>query len=139
MEVPEGAVTEEISIGYYPQVDSLQPLPEELVSFDSFRLTVFKDGIAQESYALEKPVKMTIVYPPVIGMRCQGCVDEATLALYVWDGEAWEEAQNTCPPDSRYENLLMESNTYEVNVCHLSEFIMMGTPAYWAYLPVAVR
>jgi hypothetical protein len=75
----------------------------------------------------------------VIGMRCQGCVDEATLALYVWNGEAWEAAVDTCPADSRYENLQMESNTYEVNVCHLSEFIMMGTPAYWAYLPVALR
>ena len=136
---PAGAVTEDVSIGYYPQVNSLQPLPEGMVSFDPFHLTVFKEGIAQDAYALEEPVTVTVVYPPVVGMRCQGCVDEATLALYVWDGEAWEEAQNTCPPDSRYENLLMESNTYQVNVCHLSEFIMMGTPAYWAYLPMAVR
>jgi peptide/nickel transport system substrate-binding protein len=137
--VPEGAVTEDVSIGYYPLVNSLQPLPEELVSFDPFRLTVFKEGIAQDAYALEEPVTVTIVYPPVIGMRCQGCVDEATVKLYVWAGEAWEAAVDTCPADSRYENLLVESNTYQVNICHLSEFIMMGTPAYWAYLPMALR
>jgi hypothetical protein len=137
--VLEGAVTEDVSIGYYPLVNSLQPLPEELVSFDPFRLSVFKEGIAQDSYTFEAPITVTIVYPAVIGMRCQGCVDEATVKLYVWAGEAWEAAVDTCPADSRYENLLVESNTYQVNVCHLSEFIMMGTPAYWAYLPLAVR
>jgi hypothetical protein len=137
--VLEGAVTEDVSIGYYPLVNSLQPLPEELVSFDPFRLSVFKEGIAQDSSTFEAPITVTIVYPAVIGMRCQGCVDEATVKLYVWAGEAWEAAVDTCPADSRYENLLVESNTYQVNVCHLSEFIMMGTPAYWAYLPLAVR
>ena len=31
------------------------------------------------TYRLVKPIKLTIEYPPVIGMRCQDCVDEATL------------------------------------------------------------
>jgi hypothetical protein len=64
----------------------------------------------------------------------QAYVDEAKLDC-VWNEEAGEEAQNTCPPDSRYENLVMGSSMCEDNIYHLSEFVMMGTPVYWNYLP----
>ena len=85
------------------------------------------------------PITVTIDYPPVIGMRCNGCVDEATLRLYRWDGAAWSDAVLTCPESQRYWHLDLDNNHLEATVCRFSEFILMGEARYWVYLPSVLR
>jgi peptide/nickel transport system substrate-binding protein len=140
VDIRAGTVSEPVSIGYYPQVNTFNPIPEHKVTIDSFRLEAYKEGVLEEDFEFSGPIKISIEYPPVIGMQCQGCVDETTVALYVWRDETWKKASDSCPAMIYYENLDIPNNLYEVNICgHLSEFMMMGDPVFWNFLPYMAR
>ena len=52
--------------------------------------------------------------------------------LQVWDGpnEMWMDAIETCPEEDRYrQDLDMANKLFFVNVCHLSEFRLVGQGA----------
>jgi peptide/nickel transport system substrate-binding protein len=137
--VPPDAVTQTTAIGFYPLVRSFNAIPDAFRDVNAFRLTASVGGIPLEGFMPEVPITVTIDYPPVIGMRCNGCVDEATLRLYRWDGAAWSDAVLTCPESQRYWHLDLDNNHLEATVCRFSEFILMGEARYWVYLPSVLR
>lgn len=122
---PSGAVTQTVTLQFYPLVVNSKELPDGMVSTNAFRLSALLAGVPQESFLFSEPLTLTVQYDPesiVYHVR------ENSLALYAWDeglGD-WMDAAETCPPGQRYSWLDTGANLYEVRVCHLSEFSLFG-------------
>jgi hypothetical protein len=134
--IPAGAVPEEVTLRYDPLFDTGYGAPGfGLDSVNHFRLTAWLDGLPQETYSFLEPVRITMNY-------WDWHVDhlyEHELALHYWDGDEWQEAHDTCGEGDHYENLDTEDNAYEVNVCHLSEFVFAGVRKPDIFLPLVMR
>ncbi|MBN1630466.1 MAG: hypothetical protein JW990_11925 [Thermoleophilia bacterium] len=139
--VPPGAVTQTTGIGFYPLVESEHPAPEGFVHFvyDAFRLSAFLEGVPQDTHTFAKPITVTLNYfwPGVPGWQAR--YDETSLVLFVWDGDAWQDAYLTCPEGSRYKDHSLAADQYVVRVCHTGEFSLMGEPTERVYLPFVAR
>jgi formylglycine-generating enzyme required for sulfatase activity len=81
---------------------------------------------------------MTVTVP-YSAPNLQSILDEDSLNLYVWDGQAWQPAAETCPPGQQYQMLDTENNVLVARVCHLSEFNLMGAEARKVFLPISTR
>jgi hypothetical protein len=134
--IPTGAVAETVTLRYDPLVGTAYGAPGfGLDSANHFRLTVWVDGLPQESYSFLEPVRITMNYWDWQA----GQLYEETLALHYWDGDEWQEASATCGGEDYYEHLDTEANVYEVNVCHLSEFVFAGVRKPDIFLPLVMR
>ena len=90
-------------------------------SFEINALDANGDPLAE--YTFSQPVTITLDYTDsdVAGL------DEATLRLYYWDDltSDWKDAAASCSPVSTYTREL-DQNRLSVNICHLSEFALLG-------------
>jgi hypothetical protein len=135
--VPAGAVASQLILEYLPQ-----PWPQEgtgnlQYANSSFELNaVDQNGTPLDSFVFVKPVTVTIHYTDA---DAQDMKEEA-LHLYYWDtsSSTWKDAGSTCTPNSSYVRDLV-NNTISVNICHLTEFALMGNSGYMVYLPTVVH
>lgn len=67
-------------------------------------------------------------------------INENSLLLFYWDTntETWLDAASTCSPKSPYIRNL-EQNTLSVQICHLTEFALMGNGRVSVFLPIIQR
>lgn len=65
-----------------------------------------------------------------------GNIPEKKLALFYWDIDEnkWLDVVTTCDGGEYVRNL--ELNTFSVQLCHLSEFSLMGLPNFNVFLPL---
>jgi formylglycine-generating enzyme required for sulfatase activity len=134
--VPTGAVTETIDLAYAPLVAPAHAPLEGMTTAVVFRLTALRQGVPQSSLALSQPMTVTVPYS---APNLQTILDEDSLNLYVWGGQAWQPAAQTCPPGQQYQMLDTENNVLVARVCHLSEFNLMGAEAKKIFLPISTR
>jgi peptide/nickel transport system substrate-binding protein len=118
---PVGAVTETVTLRYYPLVSNANPPPDYMVAANAFRLNVILGGVPQDTFSFSEPVTVTVKYNLEDSVYH---INETTLALYLWDSDssAWVDASETCPMADRYKRLDTTQNQFEVHICHLSEF-----------------
>jgi hypothetical protein len=134
--VPTGAVTETIDLTYAPLVAPANDPSEGLATAVVFRLTALRQGVPLSSLALSQPMTVTVPYS---APNLQSIFNEGSLSLYLWDGQAWQPAAETCPAGQQYQLLDTENNVLVARVCHLSEFDLMGIEAKKVFLPIGLR
>lgn len=134
--VPSGAVTETIDLAYAPLVAPASDLLEGLATAVVFRLTALRQGVPLSSLVLSQPMTVTVPYSTT---NLQNILNEGSLSLYLWDGQAWQPAAETCPAGQQYQLLDTVNNVLIARVCHLSEFDLMGIEAKKVFLPLGLR
>jgi peptide/nickel transport system substrate-binding protein len=122
---PAGAVTQTVTLRYYPLVANSHPLPEGMLATNAFRLNALLAWVPQDAFEFVEPITFTVAYNPD---QIKYHLLEHTLVLYAWDEEAeeWVDASETCPEGERYKQVDMDANLFTVRVCHLSEFSLHG-------------
>ncbi len=137
IEIPLGAVTEEVTIAYIP-VSTMTEFPDFIFAGQSFELNAYQDGVQIDGFTFQKPVTITLGYKDADIVE----LDESTLLLNYWevDTSTWIDSATTCVPPSEYERHPGE-NLLAVPICHLSTFGLFGTEIteYKVYLPMSVR
>lgn len=63
--------------------------------------------------------------------------DESNLALWLWNGEKWQDAAQSCSPASSYVRDLAQ-NTLSIPVCASGRFALVG-PTHPVFLPLLTR
>jgi hypothetical protein len=139
--IPTGGVSTTTTIQYMGYTFPTFPISPGLgFAGLAFNLEAFRGGVHLPGFVFGQPATITVEYSDqdVAGL------DEATLRLYYWAGTGWDDAANTCgpPPSTYYRDLV--NNILSVQICHLSEWGMMGIrpgqePRFDIYLPLAVR
>jgi len=118
VDIPAGAVADDITLIYTPNPTDIPPAPANL-SFagQSFSLDSYIDGTLQSGYTFNISVTITIHYSDedVAGMQ------EDSLVLQYWNGETWVDA--ACGPYERHP----DENWLSVPICHLSVFALFGS------------
>jgi len=120
VEVPAGAVTQTLTLVFTPLDGPTHPTAPLLFAGHAFTLEAYHGPYLLPGYVFQEPIAVTIHYSDadVTG------IDEATLALYRWAGGGWQDA--VC---GRYERHPAE-NWLSVEICHLSEFALLGRPIH---------
>jgi uncharacterized repeat protein (TIGR01451 family) len=116
VEIPAGAVSETLTLILTPLDGPMHGTEPLRFAGHAFTLELYKGPYLQPGYVFAEPIVITIHYSDedVWGM------DEETLLLEVWTGSGWEDA--AC---DGYERDL-EANWVSVEICHLSEFALLG-------------
>jgi hypothetical protein len=128
---PSGAVTEATTIVLTPTVASAT---EGLIfAGHAFDLEAYQGGERQPGFTFDRPVTVTINYS---AQDVRLVSDRDNLTLRWWDGNAWQDAAETCDPPSTpirddSQGLL------RVPICHLSRFALLG-PTQRVYLPLVL-
>jgi hypothetical protein len=88
------------------------------------------------NFTFAAPVTLTLHYTDA---DIKGIV-EKKLRLYYWDTDKgkWADAANTCTPISDYTRDPV-NNTLTVQICHLSEFALLGDAFQTLFLPSVRR
>lgn len=135
---PSGSVTQTITLKYYPLVSNANPPSEGMETANAFRLNASINGVPQSTFSFVEPLTVTVSYTTT---DIVNIFDENSLALYYWDKEAgsWIEAVETCPVAKQFKRLDIDQNLFEVSICHLTEFALMGTKNNRVYLPSVMR
>ena len=137
VEVPAGAVAQSTTLSYYPLVASTYEAPQNKTLVRPFRLTAALQGVPQATFAFNTPVILTVRYDDA---SLSSIWDEAALNLYRWvEGTGWQPAQESCPEGQRYYHVDRAANVVEVNICHLSEYALIGGTKHVVYLPLVLR
>jgi hypothetical protein len=136
--VPPGAITRTVTLRYYPLVANANPLPANTQTAIAFRLSASINGVPQDTFSFTKPITATVRYTTT---DIANIFDENSLGLYYWDAgsNSWKDASETCPIAERYKRLDPDQNLFEVRICHLSEFGLIGTKNNRVYLPLVMR
>jgi uncharacterized repeat protein (TIGR01451 family) len=119
VEIPAGAVSETLTVILTPLDEPTHDTATLLFAGHAFTLEVYKGPHLQPGYVFGEPVVITIHYSDedVLGL------DEETLTLEVWTGSGWEDA--ACDGYERH----IDMNWLSVEICHLSEFALLGPSA----------
>jgi len=131
--VPPGAVGDNTTFTFTPQRGPNFNIGKLAFAHNSFLLTAV-DGLGNPVTVFAQPVSMTITYDKVtLGLL------EESLKLYYWDATTttWVDAVTTCDPVGEYTRNL-EGNTFSLEICHLSEFAVLGD-APRIFLPTVLR
>jgi Tol biopolymer transport system component len=131
--IPVGAVDAETLLIYTP-VEEVTPPSGLQFAGRAFELTAYQNGIAQPGFTFLQPVNVSLTYSDeqVAGLQ------EDALSLQVWHGEDWLDAAETCSPAATYVRDTA-GNTLSVDICHLSQFALVGPQGFSIYLPLVVR
>jgi hypothetical protein len=130
--IPAGAVQEAVTLTYRP-LGAPANRPTGLgMQAKAFRLRVAVGGVPEESYSFDKPLRAKI------GYGAAGPFESDSLRLYYWDGEQYQDAYMSCPENDRYRAVDSVEQTFEVSVCHLSDFVLTGRK-YMEFLPLIWR
>ncbi len=118
VEIPEGAVTETVTLVCAPHPTPTHPISPSLrFAGHAFDLDIYLNGVIQPGYRFNAPITITIQYSDedLVGL------DEEALMLYHWDGAAWRDA--AC--GAGYERH-PDENWLSVEICHLTGFALLG-------------
>ncbi|RLC74482.1 MAG: hypothetical protein DRJ03_31885 [Chloroflexi bacterium] len=128
VQVPSGAVTEEITLVYTPVETSTVP-SDFVFAGHTFDLDAYRSGSLLSGFTFSVPVTITLHYADadIAGL------DEDSLVLEYWNGSAWVDA--ACGAYDRHPN----ENWLAVPICHLSRFALFGEREYFIYLPLVLR
>jgi hypothetical protein len=130
--LPAGAVQEAVTLTYRP-LGAPANWPTGLgMQVKAFRLGVAVGGVPEETYSFEKPVRAKV------GYGAAGLFESDSLTLYYWDGEQYQDAYTSCPENDRYRAVDSTEQTFEVSVCHVSDFVLTGRK-YMEFLPLIWR
>lgn len=141
LSIPAGGVSTTTVIEFVAYQGPTFPIsPGLLFGGHAFNLEAYQGGAHLPGFTFAEPATVTIHYSDdqIAGL------DEASLRLYYWTGSGWADAANTCgPPPSNYVRDLAH-NILSVQICHLSEWGMMGVrrttgPETYIFLPMIVR
>jgi len=127
--VPVGAVTDTTTLVFTPETSVVPPTNSSSFANHAFTLQAFRSGSQLPGFVFEQPVTVTIHYgdEDVVG------IDENTLELLFWDGNAWDD-----------EGILLiirdaVNNQLTVTISHLSKFAMFGVGYDQIYLPMIIK
>jgi peptide/nickel transport system substrate-binding protein len=122
---PTGAVTQTVTLRYYPLVFNSNPPPSTMLVTNAFRLDALLAGVPQDDFQFVEPITVTVGYT-VTDIVYH--FNENSLALFAWDegADTWIDASETCPMADQYKRLDTTHNLFEVRICHLSEFGLFG-------------
>ena len=136
--VPAGGVAETITLVYTPLAVPTQGTGSLVFGGAGFDLSAFNGDIPLPDFPFLSPVTVSLVYSSA-GVSA---AVESTLRLYLWDASAspnaWIDAAGTCSPPASYIRNLA-ANTLSTQICHLSEFALLGKTALRVYMPVVKK
>jgi Leucine-rich repeat (LRR) protein len=129
---PAGSVPAGTTITYIPL-----PLPQHttgdfLFGGISFELLA-EDSSSDPVTVFSSPVTVTLNYDEADLSK----IYEPTLTLNLWIGSVWEDGAGTCTPSSSYIRDLA-GNHLTVDICHMTEFALLGTQ-YQLFLPMTSK
>ncbi len=132
--VPSGALSEPAELAYGSVTTITHAPPGFAFAGRAFELNAYRDGILQEGLTFETPLTVTIGYTQA---DMEG-KNEASLALYYWDGTDWTTDGIT--PTAHYPTQRQLIATID----HLSTFALLArnepqTPPGTIYLPLVLR
>ena len=93
-----------------------------------------RNGHVLSGFKFSKPVTVTIHYSD---HDLRMVSDKTQLTLRRWDGNAWQDAAETCDPPSVYARD-QDNHVLSVPICHLSLFGLFG-PTHHVYMPIVLR
>ncbi|MBG0786576.1 MAG: hypothetical protein H0S79_15875 [Anaerolineaceae bacterium] len=136
IEIPSGSLTEEIIFEFIPQIEPTKELPS-------------RHAFAGISFQILASIGEVVVHPTfdppmVIGIHYDeselGGLAEEKLLLKYWDTETstWLDAAKTCVGGTGY-TYYPDLDFITVEVCHLTEFAVMGEMWMDVFLPLVVR
>jgi thermitase len=133
VKVPPGAVTETTQLAY-TSMPTVTSSPSGLVfAGRAFRLEAYREGTLHSGLVFEDPIIVTIYYTEADVAR----LDENTLELRYWSGNAWSADGITVMERDTADNRLVTT------IEHLSEFAMFVQEQQQApqkiYLPSVLR
>ena len=136
---PANSVSASITMQYIPKRSpefSTGSLFFANTSFELNALDELGDPIPQ--FDFETPITITMNYSDSDILGVVG----NTLKLYYWDAsqELWLDAATSCSPTSTYQRDLI-SNSISIDICHLTEFALLGEEPYvgYVFLPMLLR
>jgi Tol biopolymer transport system component len=131
--IPAGAVVSDTLLIYTPIDEVTSPAGLQFAG-RAFELSAYQNGGAKPGFSFQQPVNVTLTYSDetVAGLQ------EAALALHISDSAGWTDAAETCSPASTYVRDTA-GNVLSVDICHLSQFALMGPQGFSIYLPLVVR
>jgi len=131
--IPAGAGNIETIFLFDPQPNPSEGTGGLAFAGNSFELTARQGETPVSSFG--QPLTLTLRYDP----NLLGPIPEDSLILYYWnDGlSAWVDAVTTCEGGEFTRDI--EANLLRLQICHLSEFALMGKAGYGIYLPMVNR
>ena len=137
--IPAESLPEETTFDFIPQEVPSQQTGALAFAGNSFQLEAQDaQGEPMETFNFAHAVTLAMQYTDadIAG------IDETTLRIAYWDSpaNAWLDAASTCAPNSVYTRDLT-ANTLSVDVCHLSEFAVLGVRegTVFVFLPIVRR
>lgn len=137
--IPPSGLAGQTTFIFVPQETPNQVTGALAFAGNSFQLEALDaQGNPLEEFIFGQPVTLALQYSDadIAG------IEESSLRISYWDGtrNTWRDAATTCSPTSVYTRDL-DTNTLLVDVCHLSEFALLGVGegTTFIYLPTVRR
>jgi len=128
VEIPSQAVTETVSLKYTALATAQGSPASFAFAGSAFDLDAYQGETLLAGFAFSQPVTITLHYDETD----LGGVDEETLVLDYWDGDAWVDA--ACGAYDRHP----ADDWLAAPICHLSRFALFGERRE-VYLPLVLR
>lgn len=129
VEVPAGSVSETVLLRLEPGTAGSLPQGKGSAGHD-FDLSAIQDGETLEGFSFSQQVGVTIEYSDADVQF----LDESTLGLYIFDGDEWVPAEQTCTPSGEVV-LDLGANSLSTGICHLSSFAVLAERYTLLFLP----
>jgi hypothetical protein len=127
--IPPGAVSLPTEIRYASRADLAAASSASTLQDRTFALDAYRDGDRIASLPLSVPMTITLRYEDA---AIEG-LDEGTLELHHWDGEAWTTEEITVAEHDAARNRLI------VEAMRTAKYALVGQPKYATYLPLVAR
>lgn len=131
--IPEGSVDSVTEFSFEPFLEPTENTGSLNHVGIAFQLTAKDISSGAMVTTFNPPLRITVRYDSISFNE----VLEESLMLYYWNGSIWEDA--AC---GDYERNL-EENWFSVDICHLSEFAVLGdpidVPGFQIYLPLIIN
>jgi hypothetical protein len=127
--IPPGAVSLPTEIRYASRADLAAASSASTLQDRTFALDAYRDGDRIASLPLSVPMTIILRYEDA---AIEG-LDEGTLELHHWDGEAWTTEEITVAEHDAARNRLI------VEAMRTAKYALVGQPKYATYLPLVAR
>jgi hypothetical protein len=129
LDIPSNAYNRPLTLQIIPTVE--ERAQNYAFAGHAFELNVILNSKQNADFGFNHPLVMTITYSP---QDIAVITDSASLALWRWDGAAWQDAAQTCSPASEY---IRNPDHYSISVpiCLTGIYKLMGLTRQF-YLPV---
>ena len=132
--IPPGGVSQPVTLKFTTNFYPSAPTSGLTFGHIGFTLAVYdQGGNLLNPFSFDQPVTITIHYLD----SDVAVLQEDQITLYDWDTAAstWVDAAQTCSPASAYTRD-PANNTLSVQICHLSEFALLGSALHNIMLPL---